>query len=894
MLSLLTRNNSRRGLNFALQRFVRQVPTKAKQTSPIQYEKKTPLEHVLLRPGMYVGAVEWSSSMHYVPALEDSAMVKRSIELSPALLKLFDEILVNAADNHVRTGTTKTIKVQVTKTDDSLAVKVENDGGVIPIGFHEKEGLYIPELIFGHLLTGSNFNDADSRYTGGSHGYGAKLANIFSHSFNITVINSGQRYSQSWEHNMSICHPPVIDPVRTDEANSVCVSFTPDLSKLGMSPNLSTDDIKQRIQDIELLFKKRVYDIAGCLPDVSVVYNDQLLPIRSFEDYVRLYFQTVSSHDQTMSAQDQTVSVEDNETDSTPKIGFATSEETQWQVALSSSPSFECVSFVNNVWTPRGGTHVNFILSQITQYIEQLLSKDKLKATSNFIKDQLFLFISAKVENPSFDGQTKEFLLTKPSFFARYNKLTKDQLATLVLDTEIYNTIKNRVLQLEVLQLLSLTQKLKKNKSTITLDIPKLEDAHYAGTSRSEECTLILTEGDSAKALAVAGLSLPPSTSNSTLVGGSSKTKAKKNTVKNSKNVTSNTESTTLQPENTTLQPEITTSNSQESTAITPPVSREFFGVMPLRGKLLNVRSLTNHKQIANNEELINLIKALGLDFKQDYSLDKKGLRYGKVMIMTDQDHDGSHIKGLLINFFHHFWPSLLTSEGFLLQFITPIVKLRPRTGKTLKGEKNKENPENNLVFYSMSEFKLWQKENDLSQYHVKYYKGLGTSTSKEGQEYFKDFAKHRKMFVSSVQSETDDAIDLVFNKNRAVDRKNWLLHSYHAELDIDHRDGSVDYSQFVNNELIHFSFADNLRSIPSAVDGLKPSQRKVLYGCLKRNLARNDELKVVQLSGYIAEQTAYHHGEVSLHQTIVNMAQDFVGANNVPLLQPIGKGTMP
>lgn len=103
-------------------------------------------------------------------------------------------------------------------------------------------------------------------------------------------------------------------------------------------------------------------------------------------------------------------------------------------------------------------------------------------------------------------------------------------------------------------------------------------------------------------------------------------------------------------------------------------VGRDYYGVFPLKGKLLNVRE-ASHQQIMKNEEIQNVAKILGLTFGKVYD-NCSSLRYGHLMIMTDQDHDGSHIKGLLINFLHHFWPSLLQIPGFLQQFITPIVKV--------------------------------------------------------------------------------------------------------------------------------------------------------------------------------------------------------------------------
>ena len=242
---------------------------------------------------------------------------------------------------------------------------------------------------------------------------------------------------------------------------------------------------------------------------------------------------------------------------------------------------------------------------------------------------------------------------------------------------------------------------------------------------------------------------------------------------------------------------------------------------------------------------------------------------------MTDQDHDGSHIKGLLINFIHHFWPSLLKMNGFLKEFVTPLLK-------ATKGNQT-------LSFFTINEFENWAQTNlggNLKGWKVKYYKGLGTSTTKEAKEYFSAIDTHQLEF-EYLDQEDDDVIDLAFSKKLADKRKEWLT-TYTPEMYVDHTVKTLRYKDFVNKELIQFSIADCQRSIPCLCDGLKPGQRKILFSCFKRKL--KGEIKVAQLSGYVAEHSAYHHGEVSLHQTIVNMAQNFVGSNNVNVLLPIGQ----
>ena len=304
-------------------------------------------------------------------------------------------------------------------------------------------------------------------------------------------------------------------------------------------------------------------------------------------------------------------------------------------------------------------------------------------------------------------------------------------------------------------------------------------------------------------------------------------------------------------------------------------VGRDNFGVFPLRGKLLNVRE-ASHSQIMANAEISAIKQILGLQQGKTYT-DTSSLRYGHLMIMTDQDHDGSHIKGLIINFFDHFWPSLLKIPGFLLEFITPIVKATKG-----KGPNKRE-----VSFFTIPEYETWKARNDNGKgWVLKYYKGLGTSTTEDAKKYFSDLGKHLKPFKVA-NDDSRALIDMAFNKKKADDRKEWLR-AFEDGTFMDHSVDEIPIEDFVNKELILFSRADNVRSIPCAVDGFKPGQRKILFSCFKRNL--KSEIKVAQLAGYVSEHSAYHHGEISLCMTIVNMAQVFVGSNNLNLLQPLGQ----
>lgn len=731
------------------------------------YQKKTPKEHILLRPDTYIGAIDKDVQSMYVWDDEKKKMCLKSISYVPGLYKIFDEILVNAADNKMRDPKMNTLRVNISKELNTISIF--NNGSGIPIKIHGTENVYVPELIFGHLLTGSNYDDKEKKITGGRNGYGAKLCNIFSTEFIVETADKSvkRKYTQIFTKNMDNIGEPLIERYTGEEYTKI--TFKPDLKRFKMT---ELDD------DIISLLKKRVYDMCGTLKNVNVYLNDELLPVKSFKEYIRLYLHN-----------DENVvhSVVNNRWE----LGFAVADD-----------QFNQVSFVNSISTSKGGTHVNHVIDQLIDPITELIKKkDKsLDIKPIHIKNNMFVFINSLIENPAFDSQTKENLTLKASSFG--SKCTP-------IDSFVKDILKNTPLVEKIITFSKAKQsaQLKKtdgSKSTRISGIPKLEDANMAGTKRSQDCTLILTEGDSAKTLAVAGLSI---------------------------------------------------------------VGRDLYGVFPLRGKLLNVRE-ASHKQIMENVEISSIKKILGLQHGKTYE-DTSSLRYGHIMIMTDQDHDGSHIKGLIINFLDHFFPSLLKINNFLLEFITPIIR-------ATKNNVSKD-------FFTIPEYEKFKDQNP--GWPIKYYKGLGTSTSKDAKQYFSDLPKHVKSF-SPISDPDRELIDLAFNKKKADDRKNWLGEFVPGTY-LDHSASSISITDFINKELILFSMADNVRSIPSVVDGLKQGQRKVLFSCFKRNL--KSEIKVAQLVGYIGEQSAYHHGEQSLCATVVNMAQDYVGSNNINLLLPLG-----
>lgn len=769
---------------------VSEPKTKAK-TATETYQKLTQLEHILKRPDTYIGSIERTEQPMWVYNKETVQMEYRTnVGFVPGLYKIFDEILVNAADNKQRDPSMSHMKIQINRAEGFISV--ENNGKGIPVEIHEKEKVYVPELVFGHLLAGSNFDDNEKKTVGGRNGYGAKLCNVFSTEFTLECQDSknGKRYKQTWRDNMSKMDKAKISSSKS--ADFVRVTFKPDWVKFGMD---GIDD------DLESLLYRRVYDMAGTVRSVKVYLNDNHLKV-DFKRYCEMYAKAIARERSAEEGAEPaaTVILEDNK------------GHPRWEVAFAvSDGSFQQVSFVNSIATTSGGPHVNYIADQICDSLLKTLTKKKKGHTlkAHHIRNHIFIFVSCLIDNPAFNSQTKELMTTRPSAFGTKCALTDSFLKKISATDAINNIISFAEAKAD--KLLAKSDGNKRSR----ISNAKLVDANLAGTKHGPECTLILTEGDSAKSLAVAGRAI-------------------------------------LDPDR--------------------------YGVFPLRGKMLNVRD-ASVEQISKNQEIQNIKQFLGLKHKQVYT-DAKGLRYGHLMIMADQDHDGTHIKGLLINFLQVQYPSLLKIPDFFQEFITPIVKVwqGPNPKKPLRLKS----------FFTQPQYEEWKDshKSELKKWQSKYFKGLGTSSNEDAQVYFNDLEKHQKHFETMKPQETE-LFELAFSKKKADARKEWLGNFVPGTY-FDHGAvGKVSYDDFVNKELILFSMADNMRSIPSIIDGLKPGQRKVIYACFKRNLVKDK--KVIELAGYVSEQTAYHHGEVSLQQTIIGLAQNFVGSNNVNYLEPSG-----
>ena len=754
-----------------------------------QYQKLSDIEHVLKAPDTYIGSTDKDNTTNWILNGKGN-MEHKEYTWIPGLYKCFDEGLVNARDHYIRMTTVgvagddgtknhpvRNINVEIDK--ETGMITIMNDGNGIDIAKHPEHDMWIPEMIFGHLRTSTNYDQTQKRIVGGKNGFGFKLVLIYSLYGRVETVDHtrGLKYIQEFNTNLSEICPPSVTKAKCKPYTKV--SFIPDYKRFGVE-HLSSSMFN--------LMKKRVYDISAITDkSVKVTFNKEPVPAKNFEQYVSLYIGDKSAEN--------------------PRVHEEGNERWEYVVCLSPQEEFSHISFVNGIYTSKGGTHVQYILNQIVRkLIAYIETKKKVKVKSSVIKEQLMIFLNCVIENPAFDSQCKDYLNTPiPKFGSSVTVSDK------VIDKLAKMGVMKTALSLNEVKQSSAAKKTDGKKSRTIRGIPKLIDANYAGGPKSAECTLILCEGDSAKSGIVSGLSRE---------------------------------------------------------------DRNVIGVYPLKGKPMNVRDVSI-KKILENTENSELKQIMGLITGKTYKEEDIAaqLRYGKILFMTDQDLDGVHIKGLCINLIHTQWKELIQIPQFIGFMNTPILK-------ATRGSQEH-------VFYNQTEYETWkatQPPSDASKWKIKYYKGLGTSTGKEFKEYF----QHKKIVTFKYNKDSSTAaLDLVFDKSMADDRKDWLG-QFDKTVALDTSQSEISFEDFVDKEFIFFSKYDCERNIANVMDGLKTSQRKILYSAFKRKLT--NEIKVAQFAGYVSEHSLYHHGEMSLNNTIVGMAQEFVGSNNINMLMPNGQ----
>jgi DNA topoisomerase II len=747
------------------------------------FTEKSLHDHILLRSDTYVGSKVRESKVEWI--FNEGKFTLSQVKYIPAFYRIFIEILSNAIDNVWRSEEEKVkctcIKVNI--DPKSGRTSIWNDGSIIPIEHAEdekgnKKDYYIPEMIFGRLLTGSNYDDTQERKTSGRNGYGAKLTNIFSSIFSVSLSDGKKRYYQEWKNNMKVKNEANVTLKK--ETGFTEVIWYPDFEHFKMK-DYQCDDI------LSVMFKA-VYD-AALIIKIPVYLNETKIHFRSLIDYSRLY-PFYNDENMLFHSKDS-------------------------NLILISSSSFSAISFVNGVNTVDGGVHVDKWCEAIFRPIVESINKKQIKKkgatiTIKDVRQHFSLILNCSLDKPAFTSQSKT-KLTSPSPLIDVKLSHIKQLLKWSFVNKIFDSLRLK----EMALLKKSTDKRKKEM------IEGLDHANNAGKRvLSRKCVLIICEGISAKQFAVKGIDV----------------------------------------------------------GFADRKGRDYFGIYPIRGKLLNTRNAVTSK-LDGNREIKDIISALNLKFDVDYSSDANydTLNYGQVMILADADADGKHIEGLILNFFHSLFPSLFfrTDPPFFISMKTPILKL-PLSMKNV------------LYFYTKKEYVSYVSRNSkYAKKEVKYLKGLGSSNNIDIKSSF-----GKKLIKYEIDNEIETTMNKVFHKDFSDKRKEWLQlfdpnQEYEYEVGTD-TFISMKVSEFLDTEMIHFSIEDCKRNIPNMIDGLKESQRKILFTAFKRRL--NKSIKVYQLASFVSGETNYHYGEQNLQDTIIKMAQTFVGSNNVSVFYEDGQ----
>lgn len=427
-----------------------------------KYNKLDPLSHILHRSDTYVGSTRNRDLEDYISLNNDNfSIIKKTINYSPAILRIFIEPLSNAIDNVSRSKKTKTpcttIKVNINIKTGTTSVW--NDGDSIPVEIDEDEKCYNHSLIFGQLLTSSNYDDEEDRYNiSGRNGLGVKLTNVFSEYFSVQGVDPVNKkiFFQEWTDNMKSVQEPQVTKTPLKKGYTE-VTWTPDFKQFNMDGYT---------QDIIDLYCRYVVD-AAMLTNVNVYFNDVLIPVKSLKDYAKLY-----------------TPVEEKD------VLYINTEDAQ--IVIMPSSGFQAISFVNGVYTSLGGTHVDAWSEAAFRPLVKKLTKTNAIYTIGDIKKFFRIFVVVKVINPEFESQSKHKLESPVS--ATFKKChTNTILKWSVIDD---------IVRLKEIGALKKLERKKKN----FVKIDGLDPANNEGGKFANQCTLILVEGLAAKTYAVKGI----------------------------------------------------------------------------------------------------------------------------------------------------------------------------------------------------------------------------------------------------------------------------------------------------------------------------------------------------------------------------------------------------
>jgi len=807
---------------------------KAKQISMLEHAKTK---------SMWAGSKNSQTIESYVLAKdEDGSRIFQLTDLKypPALLKIIDEVIVNAIDHHTHyPDLVKNINIML-HSDGSIMVY--NNGPGIPVELTKNINgveMYTPQLIASEFLAGDNLYDSGDNIKGGTNGLGLKLAAAFSKKLTLETVDteSSKCYVQTFENGLTQINPPEIKPINATSKSFTRVTFLPEYKEFNL-------DIETFYPTLFKLLETRAWQ-AAAYTKACVSFNSSIIPIKSFEDFCQMFSENLI------------LKTEMQRPKSSKTSAVSRVSSLDWEICLAVSDGKERhMSLVNGVYIPKGGTHITHIQKQLVENlkdnVEKEIKKSGVKFNKNYITNNVFIFMKGAIPSPEFLSQTKEAISDPIEKFTDYKipsnmwKHIWELLAPAILSTFLKK------------QLGDVKTRANRNK----IDVPKYKEAKYCRDGKKcHNCGLIITEGDSASGTADTGLLAKASPNfNYEWFGVFSIGGVPMNGLKESV--------------------ELKKKKPQSSDDSIIDIKKKTRVKSSSADDLDMIQRIPNNK-LLNNERISSLVKVLGLDFNKSYDKSDLGekewktLRYGFIVGLTDQDLDGFNIFGLVSTFLITYWPSLL-KRGFIRRINTPVMRAYPKSKK----EKVKE-------FYTEREFREWAdgkgEASIKNRYSIKYYKGLGSHKQafKEVTQMFKNIDAKIKTYI--FDNNAFKNMSIYYGKD-TKDRKIVLADPKIMEPS---EELYVPISQQFCIDTKLYQRDNIIRKLLNAIDGFVSSRRKVFY--VARKNGRN-EIKVQGLAGKAVADANYHHGEASLEQTIVRMAQAYPMARNLPLLLPLGQ----
>lgn len=421
-----------------------------------RFKKLTEVEHVLKRPGRYIGVTDPKPIETWT--IKDETVDWREVTYSPAFLKLFDEIISNSADFSKTAEGKHVNKIEVTVDTAKGSIMVYDNGG-IPVVKHSEYDQYVPDMIFGELRSGSNFDDEEDSVTTGQNGEGSTLTNIFSTEFIVDTADGKNRFLCGYYDNL---HRRDTPKVTKTSKNYTQITYTPDYAKLGIT--LDADHMA--------MLERRVYEIAATNTHLKVYFNGKHINFKAFKDFVGMFNEGA--------------------------INFGTD---RFQAAVfHSKAGFQQINFVNSTNVFQGGTHIDALMNTIVAGIrEHVKKKTKQDIKPSDIKNHFFLMGSFTINNPRYNSQTKEFLQTPVKDFGMSLDVP-DKVIQQIIKSEIVQEIIEWAENKKALEdLAALKKKNKDIDKSGTAALRAITKYEPATSKLRHKCTLFIAEGDSAK-----------------------------------------------------------------------------------------------------------------------------------------------------------------------------------------------------------------------------------------------------------------------------------------------------------------------------------------------------------------------------------------------------------